>query len=199
MRILGIDPGIGTMGYGVIDHEKNKSIPVDFGVVTTPKEKSLSERLLDLEKSLLLLIEKYKPDHIAVEELFFTKNITTGIAVAEARGVILLVAVKSVGENVFEYTPNQIKLAITGTGSADKGQMQTMVQILLKLKTKPRPDDAADALAVAMCHAQTGRLAGNFKVSRLFEEQKKFELQAKEKLKIEAKKKKSLKTNLKTK
>lgn len=169
MKILGIDPGIGTMGYGLIDYVGGKMIPIDCGVVKTPKEKSLPDRLFMLEKCVFELCEKFKPDHIAIEELFFSKNITTGIAVAEARGVILLTAVKFAKENVFEYTPNQIKQAITGTGRADKRQMQVMVQMLLKLKEKPRPDDAADALAVAMCHAQTGRLSGEFRVKKLFD------------------------------
>ena len=163
MRILGIDPGIGTMGYGLIEMTRGKPVAIDYGVVQTPKENTLPERLLMLEQSLIKLIDSLKPEQIAVEELFFTKNITTGIAVAEARGVILLTAVKKCAD-VFEYTPNQIKQAITGSGKADKRQMQTMVQILLKLKEKPRPDDAADALAVAICHGQTGRLSTEFRV-----------------------------------
>ena len=109
------------------------------------------------------LVETYKPDNVSIEELFFSKNITTGIPVAEARGVILLTAVKSLGKEVYEYTPNQIKQAVTGYGGADKIQMQHMVQVLLKLKSVPRPDDAADALAVAICHAQTSRIAADFK------------------------------------
>ena len=110
------------------------------------------------------LIETFKPDNIAIEELFFSKNVTTGIAVSEARGVILLTAVKGLGDEVYEYTPNQIKQAVTGYGGADKMQMQHMVQALLRLKSVPRPDDAADALAVAICHAQTSRMTTSFKV-----------------------------------
>ena len=167
MRILGIDPGIGTMGYGVIDFDRGNFVTVDYGVVKTNKDDVLPKRLLDLESALLELINKFKPDEIAVEELFFTKNITTGIAVAEARGVILLTGAKSIGDNLYEYTPNQIKQALTGTGSADKRQMQLMTQMLLGLKKPPTPDDAADALAVAITHAQTGRLATAFKVGGL--------------------------------
>lgn len=164
MRILGIDPGIGTMGYGIIEMAKGKAIAVDYGVVKTPKEKSLPERLFMVEEGVTKLIETFKPDQVAIEELFFSKNITTGIAVAEARGVILLTCVKELGSEVYEYTPNQIKQAITGNGAADKRAMQTMVQVLLKLAKKPTPDDAADALAVALCHGQTGRLSTTFRV-----------------------------------
>lgn len=164
MTILGIDPGLATMGYGVIDALHGNFRVVDYGVVTTPKECTLPERLRQLEEGVAELIETFKPQNIAIEELFFSKNITTGIPVAEARGVILLTAVKSLGEEVYEYTPNQIKQAITGYGGADKIQMQHMVQALLRLKSIPRPDDAADALAVALCHAQTSRLSTGFKI-----------------------------------
>lgn len=164
MTILGIDPGLATMGYGVIEAEHGSFRVVDYGVVTTPKECNLPERLCQLEEGVGELIDTYKPASIAIEELFFSKNITTGIPVAEARGVILLTAVKSLGDEVYEYTPNQIKQAITGYGGADKIQMQHMVQALLRLKNVPRPDDAADALAVALCHAQTSRLQAGFKV-----------------------------------
>ena len=160
MIILGIDPGLATMGYGVINSEKGNYSVIDYGVVTTPKECTLPE----LEDGVKELIQTYKPDNVSIEELFFSKNITTGIPVAEARGVILLTAVKSLGKEVYEYTPNQIKQAVTGYGGADKIQMQHMVQVLLRLKSVPRPDDAADALAVAICHAQTSRMIGTFKV-----------------------------------
>jgi len=164
MIILGIDPGLATMGYGVIQAIHGNFQVVDYGVVTTPKECTLPERLRQLEDGVKELIESFRPDNIAIEELFFSKNITTGIPVAEARGVILLTAVKSLGDEVYEYTPNQIKQAITGYGSADKIQMQHMIQALLRLKRIPRPDDAADALAVALCHAQTSRLSTAFKI-----------------------------------
>ena len=164
MTILGIDPGLATMGFGVIEAVHGNFSVVDYGVVTTPKECTLPERLIQLEEGVKELVETYSPQNIAIEELFFSKNITTGIPVAEARGVILLTAVKAMGGEVYEYTPNQIKQAITGYGGADKIQMQHMVQALLRLKNIPRPDDAADALAVALCHAQTSNLSLQFKI-----------------------------------
>ncbi len=163
MIILGIDPGLATMGYGVIESLKGTFRVLDYGVVTTPKDNTLPERLVQLEEGVKELVTAFSPDCVAIEELFFSKNITTGIPVAEARGVILLTAVKALEGEVYEYTPNQIKQAITGYGGADKIQMQHMIQALLRLKSVPRPDDAADALAVALCHAETGRL-GDFKV-----------------------------------
>ena len=161
--ILGIDPGIATLGYGVIEADRGNFKALDYGVITTPKTESVPVRLCMIEEGIRALIAKHKPDAVAVEELFFSKNKTTAIMVAEARGVALLTAVKECG-NLFEYTPNQIKQAITGYGSAEKHQMQSMVRMLLKLKEIPRPDDAADALAVALCHGQTGRLAGGFRI-----------------------------------
>ncbi len=164
MIILGIDPGLATMGYGVINAVKGNYSVIDYGAVVTPKDCTLPQRLKQLEEGVQELIQTFKPDNIAIEELFFSKNVTTGIAVSEARGVILLTAVKGLGDEVYEYTPNQIKQAVTGYGGADKMQMQHMVQTLLRLKSVPRPDDAADALAVAICHAQTSRMTTNFKV-----------------------------------
>lgn len=164
MVILGIDPGLATMGYGVINANHGNFSVIDYGIVSTPKECTLPQRLSQLEEGVNELISTYKPDNIAIEELFFSKNITTGIAVAEARGVILLSCVKLLGDEVYEYTPNQIKQAMTGYGGADKIQMQHMVQALLRLKSVPRPDDAADALAVALCHAQTSALSTSFKI-----------------------------------
>ena len=162
MIILGIDPGYGTMGYGVIDKLKNGNIlPVDYGVVKTPGSESFPVRLAMLEEGLNKIYAKYKPEEIAVEELFFTKNITTGIPVAHARGVILLSAIKYCGK-LYEYTPMQIKQALTGYGKADKVQMMHVVTSLLHLKSVPRPDDAADALAVALCHAHTNRFGDLF-------------------------------------
>ena len=164
MIILGIDPGLATMGYGVINAVKGNYSVIDYGAVVTPKDCTLPQRLKQLEEGVQELIETFKPDNIAIEELFFSKNVTTGIAVSEARGVILLTAVKGLGDEVYEYTPNQIKQAVTGYVGADKMQMQHMVQALLRLKSVPRPDDAADALAVAICHAQTSRMTTSFKV-----------------------------------
>lgn len=163
MRILGIDPGLAIVGYGVIDSDKGVYRPVDCGVINTPKELSLPERLELIYKGMGELIDTFKPDQVAIEELFFTKNITTGITVAEARGVILL-ACKQSGLPMFEYTPNQIKQSLTGYGKADKKQIQFMITRLLGLKAIPKPDDAADALAIALTHAQTNRMGGLFSI-----------------------------------
>lgn len=162
MIILGLDPGLATMGYGIIEKLRNDdTVAVDYGVVLTPKEESLPVRLAMLEEGVNRLLAKYKPDEIAVEELFFTKNITTGIPVAHARGVMLLTCIKYCGK-LYEYTPNQIKQSLTGYGKADKVQMMHVVTSLLKLDKIPRPDDAADALAVALCHAHTSRFGKMF-------------------------------------
>ena len=164
MIILGIDPGYGTMGYGVIEKLDNGNVvPVDYGVVKTPSNESFPVRLAMLEEGLNRIYQKFTPAEIAVEELFFTKNITTGIPVAHARGVILVSAIKYCGR-LFEYTPMQIKQALTGYGRADKGQMQRCVASHLRLPSVPRPDDAADALGVALCHAFTSRFSGMFGV-----------------------------------
>lgn len=163
MRILGIDPGYAIVGYGVIDVERGNYSLVDYGVITTPKEESVPARLCMIEKGLINLIEKYKPDNVALEELFFARNTTTAITVAEARGVLLLTATKYCG-NLFEYTPLQIKQAITGYGKADKNQVQQMVKMMLKLKAVPKPDDAADALAVAITHGQTNKMSNMFRI-----------------------------------
>ncbi len=164
MIIVGFDPGIATLGYGVIKTEKRlKPQMIDYGIVSTPKEENLAVRLAMLEKGIKQIIEKFKPDEIAVEELFFAKNVKTAISVAHARGVILLTAIKECGK-IFEYTPLQIKQALTGYGRADKNQIQQMVKTMLGLKGIPRPDDAADALAVALCHSQTNKLGGLFSI-----------------------------------
>ncbi len=162
MIILGIDPGYAIVGYGVIEKdERGRCIVRDFGAINTPKEEDFPVRLAMIQDGMKALIEKYKPDAVAVEELFFNQNITTGIAVAEARGVILCTAIQCVPK-VFEFTPMQIKLAITGNGKADKHQVQFMTKSILNLKTIPKPDDAADALAVALCLAQTNiKLSSN--------------------------------------
>ena len=163
MIILGIDPGIAIVGYGVIEADRGNFRAIDYGVITTPKEESTPVRLKMIEESLTKLIDKYQPENIAIEELFFQTNAKTAITVAEARGVILLTAINKCGR-LYEYTPLEIKQAITGYGKADKKQMQTMVKILLKLRDIPRPDDAADALAAALTHAQTNRLSGTFRI-----------------------------------
>ena len=152
MRILGIDPGYGIVGFGIIDYENSNYKVVDYGVIETPKEEDISVRLAMIYEAIGKLTETFKPNQIAVEELFYFKNQTTVIPVAEARGVILLAAVHSCGE-IFEYTPLQIKQAMTGYGRAEKAQVQFMVKAILGLEKIPKPDDAADALAVAICHA----------------------------------------------
>ena len=167
MIILGIDPGLATLGYGVIEKDaRGNCRVVDYGVVLTPKEEGLPVRLAILGEGISKILDKFKPDEVAMEELFFSKNITTGIAVAHARGVALLTCVKACGK-LYEYTPMQIKQALTGYGRADKKQMQSVVASLLKLKTVPKPDDAADALGVALCHACTNRFGELFAVGNM--------------------------------
>ena len=163
MRILGIDPGFATIGYGIIDVEKSKAKVIGYGVITAPKEKSFTERLKIIEDDLTYIIDKFSPNEIAIEELFFNTNITTGINVAHARGVILLTCYKKC-QNLFEYTPLQIKQALTGYGRAEKHQIQEMTRTFLGLSKIPRPDDAADALAVALTHSQTNRLKTSFEI-----------------------------------
>ena len=154
MIILGIDPGVATIGFGVIRAERGKNTLLRYGVITTPAGLPLSNRLLQISNDMEELIRTFKPDEIAVEELFFSKNITTGIAVAHGRGVILLAAEK-LGVPVFEYTPMQVKQAVVGYGAAEKRQVMLMTQRLLGMKEVPKPDDAADALAIAICHGRS--------------------------------------------
>ena len=150
MRILGIDPGLGRCGFGLIETTTRAGArALDFGVVTTTVDAPLPSRLKELYDSLQEVFKQTRPEVVAVEKLFFAKNITTGIAVAEARGVVLLVS-EQMGVKVFEYTPNEIKKSMTGYGAATKAQMQEMVRVQLGLEKKPQPDDAADALAVAI-------------------------------------------------
>ena len=163
MRILGIDPGLATVGWGVIDVINSKPKPVAYGVILTPKEEKLPNRLLIIEQDLKSLIHKFKPDEIALEELFFNNNAKTAINVAQSRGVILLVCTKESGK-LYEYTPLQIKQALTGYGRAEKKQIQEMTKTFLGLTKMPKPDDAADALAVALTHSQTNRLSDSFKI-----------------------------------
>ena len=163
-RVIGFDPGLAIVGYGIIDYDgfNNKKV-VDYGVINTPKHESFPTRLAIIYKAVTELIEKYKPDEIAAEELFFNTNITTGINVAHARGVLLLAAVHACG-CLYEYTPLQIKQAMTGYGRADKKQIQEMVRMYLNLSSVPKPDDAADALAVALTHIQTNRFSDKFSI-----------------------------------
>ncbi len=163
MRILGIDPGFATIGYGVIDHNGNLNTAVDYGVITTPKQESIAVRLAMIYDGINEIIARFQPDCVAVEELFFAKNVTTGIHVAHARGVILLACVHSCGR-LYEYTPLQIKQALTGYGRAQKPQIQQMVKFTLGLEKIPRPDDAADALAVALTHSQAARFGEDFAI-----------------------------------
>lgn len=159
MRILGIDPGTGILGFGVVDTSDNPAkafTMVDAGVVSTPPHTPHDERLEDIFNSLTEIIEQTKPDACSVEKLFFTRNITTAMSVAEARGVALLVA-KQHKVPIFEYTPPQIKQTLTGYGKADKKQVQEMVRLQLGLKVVPKPDDCADALAAAITHALMAR------------------------------------------
>lgn len=154
MIILGIDPGLGLVGFGIIEKNGGDIKVLDFGCISTSKDDKLSRRLEIISNCMKILIEKWKPDELAIEKLFFNKNITTGIPVAQARGVILLSAQER-GIPIYQYTPQNIKMALTGMGKADKKQMQFMVKTVLGLKEIPKPDDAADALAVAICHSQT--------------------------------------------
>ena len=154
MRILGIDPGYATIGFGVVEAERGQMHMVTYGVITTPAGIPLSRRLYQISTDMEELIRQVKPDVIAVEELFFNTNITTGIAVAHGRGV-LLCAAERCGIPLYEYTPSQVKLAVTGYGKAEKRQVMDMTRRLLKLSAVPKPDDAADALALALCHARS--------------------------------------------
>lgn len=163
MRILGIDPGLAIVGFGIIDKQRNGFDVVDYGVITTDKDTPFPLRIKQVYNGVSRLIEKYQPDAIAMEELFFNTNTTTGIAVAEARGVALLAAINKT-DHLYEYTPLQIKQALTGYGRADKQQVQYMVKAILNLKAVPKPDDAADALAVALCHAQTSLVLYDTKI-----------------------------------
>ncbi len=158
MVILGIDPGYAILGYGVIKKDASGLAAVDYGVIETSTQMPFPERLEKLYLGMRQLIGMYAPEEIAFEELFFARNVTTALQVGAGRGVAVLAAQQS-GVPLYEYTPMQIKLAVTGNGHADKKQVQQMVKILLSLKAVPRPDDAADALGAAICHANTNRLA----------------------------------------
>ena len=153
MVILGIDPGVATIGFGVINAERQKNTLIQYGTITTPAGIPLASRLLQISNDMEELIHLFQPDEMAIEELFFSTNITTGISVAHGRGVILLAAEKQ-GVPVFENTPIQVKQAVAGYGKADKKQVMLMTQRLLHMNRLPRPDDAADALAIAICHSR---------------------------------------------
>ncbi len=159
MRIIGIDPGTGILGFGVIDVTiQSKVTLVDGGVIRTPVKQADSDRLLTIYDELTEIIKLHRPDVMSVEKLFFSRNVTTAMSVSQARGVVLLCGIQN-GLTLFEYTPNQIKQALTGYGRADKKQIQEMVRTILNLKEVPKPDDAADALAAAICHSMTAQFA----------------------------------------
>ena len=156
MRILGIDPGTGILGFGVIEVVKGKAQLVDAGVIRTPVKEDDAVRLQTIYEELTDIITQSKPTEMAVEKLFFSRNVTTAMTVSQARGVVLLCGMQA-GMKIHEYTPMQIKQAVTGYGKADKKQMQEMVKTILGLKSIPKPDDAADALAAAITHSMTMR------------------------------------------
>lgn len=160
--ILGIDPGIAIMGYGVIEYRNNKFKVIDYGAVTTPAHTDTLSRLETIYKGTDILIKKYNVDEVGIEELFFNKNVKTAITVAQARGVTMLACAHN-GIKVYEYTPLQVKQGVVGYGRAQKGQVQQMVTSFLNLKTVPKPDDVADALAVAICHAHASKLEKTLK------------------------------------
>ncbi|MDQ2087822.1 crossover junction endodeoxyribonuclease RuvC [Herbivorax sp. ANBcel31] len=157
MVIMGIDPGIAIIGYGMVSYKGNKFTPMDYGAIKTDSSMNLSQRLLVLYNRLEEIIEKYKPDVVSIEELFFNKNIKTALTVGHGRGVAVLAAARADVE-VFEYTPLQVKQSVVGYGRAEKAQVQQMIKIILNLKKIPRPDDVADALAVAVCHGNSCKM-----------------------------------------
>ena len=163
MIILGIDPGLATLGYGVIEADNQNRRLIQFGTLTTPAGQPMPQRLRAIFQGMNQLMDIYRPDDVAFEELFFSKNITTGMAVSAARGVALVAVVQRT-DNLYEYTPMQIKQAVTGYGGADKHQVQQMVKMLLNMKDIARPDDAADAIAVALTHANSMNMKKMFKI-----------------------------------
>ena len=154
MRILGIDPGIATIGFGLVEAGKNNFALIKCGVITTPAHTPLSDRLSQIYDDMCGILDLFKPEAVAIEELFFNTNITTGISVAHGRGVILL-ACRQHGVKIYEYTPLQVKQSVVGYGRAEKAQVMDMVKRLCKLPAPPKPDDAADAVALALCHARS--------------------------------------------
>lgn len=163
MRILGIDPGIARVGYGLVEIKNNCTKAIDYGIISTESNLSLPERLVIINELLSDLIDIHGPSELAIEELFFNKNVKTAISVGHARGVQILTCKKK-GLEIYEYTPLQIKQAITGYGRAEKYQVQEMVRILLNLKEIPKPDDAADALALCLTHASAQNFKDEFRM-----------------------------------
>lgn len=164
MVILGIDPGLATLGYGVIETQGDRRHMIQFGTVTTPAGVAMPYRLRAIAQGVRQLMDVYQPDEVAFEELFFSKNITTGMAVSMARGVALATVVERT-DNLYEYTPMQIKQAVTGYGKADKAQVQQMVKMITGMDSIIRPDDAADAVAAAICHAHSRNARQMFKIT----------------------------------
>ena len=154
MRVLGIDPGIATIGFGIVETDGRRHQLIKCGVITTPAHTGLSSRLEQIYDDMLAVIDMFKPDVVSIEELFFNTNLTTGIAVAHGRGVILLACCKA-GVKVYEYTPLQVKQSVVGYGRAEKKQVMDMVKRICNLPSAPKPDDAADAVALALCHARS--------------------------------------------
>lgn len=157
MRILGIDPGIGRLGWGIIEKvSPQKIVPIDYSCIETPVKSEVSKRLLSVYEGVEEIIKQHKPDVLSIEELFFGNNTTTAFAVGQARGVVLLLAAQN-KIPIFIYTPLQVKVALTGYGRAEKNQIGQMVKVLLKLDSIPKPDDTSDALAIALTHAFSAR------------------------------------------
>lgn len=163
MRILGIDPGLATLGWGVVEKQGQKVLHIGYGTLETPPTDAFPQRLHSLFLGVKALCNTYAPDEVAFEELFFAKNVTTGMAVSAARGAAMVAAAECTNA-LYEYTPMQVKQAVVGYGKAEKRQVQTMVKLLLGLEAIPKPDDAADALAVAITHAHTGAATHLFKI-----------------------------------
>lgn len=163
MRIIGIDPGIAIMGYGILDYAYNRFSVVNYGSVITTNKDSMPKRLEILYNSLWDILNEYKPDAVAFEELFFNQNAKTAIIVGQARGTAVLCAQKR-GIDIYEYTPLQVKQAVVGYGRAEKKQIQQMVKMILNLKEIPKPDDTADALAIAICHGHSSHMGDMFRI-----------------------------------
>lgn len=158
MIVMGVDPGFAITGYGILKYEGNKFSPIEYGAILTKVGESFSDRLLKIETQMNGIIEKFKPDAVSIEELFFNKNVKTAIMAAHGRGVAMVTAARY-GIEVFEYTPLQVKQSVVGYGRADKMQVQQMVKAILNLPEIPKPDDVADALAIAICHCHSCKLS----------------------------------------
>ncbi len=165
MLILGIDPGLAISGYGILNYAGNKFEVIDYGCILTELSEEFPKRLKTIYDSYISLLDMYKPEAVAIEELFYNKNVKTAMAIAQARGVHLLAA-ENKNIPLYEYTPLQIKQGIVGYGRAEKRQVQEMVKVILKLKEIPKPDDAADGLAAAICHAHSLKFAEKFKITK---------------------------------